>query len=168
VSNCWGSPSPPNSPVVFDQTVAYPAWLARYPEFCNVSYGQALGYFDEACLYCANSTLNPAFCTGNLPTLLNMLTAHIAKLYAAKDCQPAPEVVGMVNSATEGSVTVSLDMGDLTAGSPSQPWYMQTKYGASYWYATARFRTAQYFANPTIVPSAVYTGRRFGFGGGLT
>jgi hypothetical protein len=33
-------------------------------------------------------------------------------------------------------------MGDATAGSPSQAWFMQTKYGAEYWAATAQFRTA--------------------------
>jgi Protein of unknown function (DUF4054) len=157
-------------PVVFD----FDVWMARYPEFSGVSQAQALGYFAEAGLYCSNSTDNPAFCVGILPTLLNMLTAHIAYLYAPKGPngqsaqvgQPASPIVGHINQATEGSVNVSADVGDVNSGSPSQWWYMQSQYGASYWAATARYRTFQYAANPTIVPSAIYTGRRLGYGGG--
>lgn len=157
-----------NPPVVFD----YTAWTARYPEFAGVSPAQAQGYFAEAGLYCANSTLNPAFCVGILPTLLNMLTAHIAWLYAPRGPnnqpaavgQQASSIVGRIDTATEGSVNVHADMGEANAGSPSQAWYMQSAYGASYWFATSQFRTAKYFANPTFVPSVIYSGRR-GFGG---
>lgn len=153
-----------NPAVTFD----YAGWVARYPEFSALTQGQAQGYFDEAGIYCANDTCNPAFPYGILPTLLNMLTAHIAWLNAPRDAQgnvvsvgqPASPLVGRVNSASEGSVSVSTDMGDANAGSPSQAWYMQTRYGAAYWAATAQFRNAQYLANPTCVPTAIFTGRR--------
>lgn len=149
-------------PVVFD----YNAWVSRYPEFANVTSDQAQGYFDEAALYCDNSVTNPALSI--LPTLLNMLTAHIAWLYAPRDASGNPSstgtanqnVVGRVASAAEGSVSVMLQ-NDYEPGTPQ--WFQQTRYGASYWAATASYRTAQYIANPTCVPSAVYPfmGRRW-------
>jgi hypothetical protein len=93
-----------------------------------------------------------------------MLTAHIAWLNAPRDADgnpastgsPASPIVGRINSASEGSVSVQADIGDATAGSPSQPWYMQTRYGAAYWAATAQYRTARYVANPVFVPGPGY------------
>jgi hypothetical protein len=151
-------------PIVFNLQT----FLARYPEFSGLSDAQLQAYFEEAQLYCGNNTQNPAFCDGTLGTLLNMLTAHIAWLNAPRDAsgtpaqtgQPASPIVGRIANASEGSVSVAADMGDATAGGPSQAWYMQTKYGAAYWYATAGYRTARYAARPTFVPSGIYTGRR--------
>lgn len=144
------------------------AFTARYPEFGALSTPQLQAYFNETNVYCANDTCNPSFGVGVLPTLLNMLTAHIAWLNAPRDANgipaqtgaPASPLVGRISDATEGSVSVSTDMGDADAGSPSQAWYMQTQYGVAYWYASAPYRTARYLANPTFVPSAIFTGRR--------
>lgn len=143
---CWPAPA-----VVFD----YAAWQARYPEFLDVSEGYAQLCFNEATLYCAN-VLKIVCVPATLSALLNMLTAHIVKLYAPQvngqpdtedpAAAPNPGAVGRVASATQGSVTVSLEM-------PNQPqaaaWYQQTQYGSSFWAATAIFRTARYVpANP--------------------
>ena len=149
-------------PVVFN----YAVWTARYPEFANVSEPLAQSYFDEAGLYFANtggwlSSLPTA------PTLLNMLTAHIAWLYAPRDASgnpastgaPAAELVGRISSATEGSVSVVTEF--QSEGGPSQAWFLQTKYGASFWQATAQFRTARYVAQPTIVANGVYPSRGY-------
>jgi hypothetical protein len=152
-----------NPPVTFDQTT----FLAEYPEFTGMSLAQQQRYFNMANFYCWNDTQNPVFCLGLLPDLLYMMTAHLAWLFAPKDTNglptttgtPTAALVGRISEATEGSVNVSLDIGDATAGSPSQPWYMQTQYGAAFWAATAQFRTARYFANPTVVPTAYFTGR---------
>lgn len=136
-------------------TFDYPSWVARYPEFVNVSEGYATLCFNEATLYCAN-VLRIVCVPATLSALLNMLTSHIVRLYAPQvngqsddidsGSSPNPGTVGRIDSATEGSVTVSLDM-------PNQPqaaaWYMQTQYGASFWAATAVYRTARYVpANP--------------------
>jgi hypothetical protein len=138
----------------------FAAWQTRYPEFCCVTQPLAQAYFDEASLYCWNDIENPAARFGILPTLLNMLTAHIAALYTTQGpTQDANTLVGRIDSATEGSVSVHADMGDANVGSPSQAWYMQTKYGASYWAASAPYRTARYSARPTIVAGPVFTGR---------
>lgn len=149
-------------------TFDYAAWVVRYPEFAAVSQPLAQAYFDEANLYCENTACNPANGAGILGTLLNMLTAHIAWLNAPRgpDGQPAstgqaaPAIVGRINSATEGSVSVQAAW--TGSGSPSEDWYIQTKYGAAYWAATAQFRTARYLARPTIVGSPLYPYRRNG------
>lgn len=140
-------------------TFDYAVWVARYPEFAAVSELQALGYFQEAGLYCANEACNPAFTV--LPTLLNMLTAHIAWLNAPRDAagnpasagQPASSLVGRINSASEGSVSVQTE-NQYDPGTPQ--WYQQTKYGSAYWAATAQFRTARYSARPTVVVGGIF------------
>lgn len=139
-------------------TFDYPTWVGQFPEFGGCSPMQGQGWFDRASLLYAN-----AGWTGALPqaaTLLYLLTSHIGWLNAPRDGsgnptlqgQPAPPLVGRISNASEGSVSVQTDMGEATAGSPSQPWYMQTKYGAEYWAATAQFRTAHYAARPTPQP----------------
>lgn len=153
-------------------TFNYDAWIAMFPEMSGISSAMAGGYFIRANSFCANSIENPFFCAdptgGLLQNLLYLLTAHLAWLNAPRDANGNPSStggadtippVGRVQSAGEGSVNVSLDMGDANAGSPSQAWYMQTRYGSEYWYATAGIRTARYSARPTFVPSAIYTGR---------
>lgn len=142
-------------------TFNYAAWIARYPEFTTVGAPTAQAYFNEAGLYCANDICNPAFPSGNLLTLLNMLTAHIAAINSGANGQAPSPFVGPINTAAEGSVSVGADLGDVTAGSPSQPWYMSTKYGAAYWAATAQFRTAVPVLRPTIVAGPVYPGLPF-------
>jgi len=155
----------PPAPIEFN----YDTWVARYPEFVGVPEDLAQLYFDEASLYFANCGWTAALVQA--PTLLNMLTAHICQLNAPLGGQPSPQRVGRVASAGQGSVNVSLDMGGATEGSPSQPWYMQTKYGAAYWAATAPFRTARYSARPTRVGlgypyGSGFVGRGWGGWGG--
>lgn len=126
-------------------TFSYATWVARYPEFAaSVTAGQAQGYFDEACIYldntaCARVPIPPR------ATILNMLTAHIAQLYAILNGQPSPQTVGRISNATQGSVSVGLDMGTTTT---AQAWFLQTKYGASAWQALAAYRTARFYAAP--------------------
>ena len=151
-------------PIVFDQS----GFVARYPEFGALSSAQLLSYFNEAGLYCANDTCNPAFNVGVLPTLLNMVTAHIAWLNAPRDGSgvpaqvgaPASPIVGRIANATEGSVSLATQ-NDYPPGSAQ--WWQQTKYGAAYWQASASFRTMRYAANPTRVFSGIYTGRPWGW-----
>ena len=152
-------------------TFVYSAWVARYPEFSAIGQTLAQAYFDEAGSYCANDVSNPAFCVtvyaGQTPLpllarLLYMLTAHIAWLSAPRDAngnpaatgQPASPLVGRISSAAEGSVNVGVELAG--SGSPSEAFFTQTKYGFAYWQATAQFRTFQYAAQPTRVPSAIF------------
>lgn len=160
------------TPVV---TFNFQTFVAIFPEFANVNQTAAASWFNRASFLCGNEACNPANRQpGMLQDLLYLLTAHIGWLNAPRDAsgnpaatgQPASPIVGRINTASEGSVSVGADMGDATAGSPSQPWYEQTKYGAEYWAATAFVRTARYSAMPTIIPGPVYPGG-IGFVGGF-
>jgi hypothetical protein len=139
----------------------YAIWIARYPEFANVSPDLAAAYFDEAGLYWTNRGWQASLSIA--PTLLNMLTAHIAWLYAPRDGgqgnpsstgQGASQLVGRISSAVEGSVNVSTEL--TASGSPSEAFFSQTKYGLSFWQATAQFRTARNAARPTIVANGMF------------
>lgn len=124
--------------VVFD----YSTWRLRYPELAaSVNDALAALYFAEATLYLNNT---PTSLVCDLPQramCLNMLTAHIAALNSAA----SSPIVGRIASASEGSVSVSTE-NSYPPGTVQ--WYQQTKYGAAYWAATARFRTMRYIPSP--------------------
>lgn len=151
----------PNPPVTF----SYATWIGLYGEFAACTEQQGQGWFTRATFLCGNQASNPTACVpGMLESLLYLLTSHIAWLNAPRDANgnpaatgaPASPLVGRIDQATEGSVSVHADMGDVNAGGPSQAWYMQTKYGAEYWAATAGVRTGHYVALPTVVPGPAY------------
>lgn len=119
----------------------YTKWVARYPEFASVSQPTAQAYFDEGTIYHANDGSGPVLTAAVQSTLLNMVTAHIAARYAARNGQQPSDLVGRVSDATEGTVSVSADMGDQPG---SAAWWQQTKYGADYWAATTQFRNFRY------------------------
>lgn len=157
---------PPNPPVTF----VYADWVASYPEMRFVSPAAGQAYFDRAELYCENTRFSQVWrvdYTGALLTkLLYLLTSHIAFLSSPRDAngfisstgtQAPPGIVGRINSATEGSVSVGSDWQG--SGSPSEAFFLQTPYGAQFWQATAQFRLGRFFPNPASVP--IYGG----FGG---
>lgn len=155
-------------PIVFD----YAAWVQAFPVFANVNEAQAQIYFNFATLYFANCGWTASL--PQAPSLLNLLTAHIAWLWAPRDANgnpsssgtfPAPSIVGRIASATEGSVTVQAEY-DGNAGSPSAQWYNQTVYGAAYWAATVQFRSARYVRTPFPPPQAATLAGIPGFFGG--
>jgi len=126
---------------------SYDAWVARYPEFANVTQPTAQQYFAEASVYHRNDGGGPV----NDPTvqsvLLNMMTAHIAARYSAPagSAQPSGGLVGRLTGATEGSVSASTQ-NDYPPGTVQ--WFQQTKYGSDYWLATAPYRTMRYLPRP--------------------
>lgn len=152
-------------------TFDYAAWIVRFPEFVGVNQALAQAYFDDAGFICWNDASNPMMATdGFLLRALNYLTAHIAWLNAPRDASGAivstgggaPSIVGRISSASEGSVSVSTEWKG--SGSPSEDWFLQTKYGTTYWLMTAGFRTMRYAAQPTIVAGPIVPyriGRRY-------
>lgn len=155
-------------PVIYD----FATWVTSFPEFAACSPSQGQAWFNRANLYCFNSLCNPAasagvtssMLTGILPDLLYLLTSHLAWLYAPRDgnCnpsatgQPAPNIVGRISSASEGSVSVSAEWNG--SGSPSEAFFITTRYGAEFWQATAQFRTAIYVPPVTVNPNSIYPG----------
>lgn len=151
-------------PVVYN----YTTFVTLFPEMAGLSTGQAQAYFLRAGLYFANSATNPALRNGidHMTLLMYLVTAHIAMLTAPKDANgnvsssgsAASPIVGRINSASEGSVSVGAELQG--SGSPSEAFFTQTQYGFEFWQATAQYRTMRYVANPTFVPSS----RIFPFG----
>lgn len=122
---------------------------ARYVEFASVDNGLLALYFTEATLYQANDGSGPVLDPGQQLLLLNMLTAHICALNAVIGGKASPKIVGRISNATEGSVSVQTEYADTVPG--SMAWAIQTKYGAAWWEATARYRTFRYRAPPRRV-----------------
>lgn len=123
--------------VVFDPA----AFKARYPEFSTLTDAMLQGYFDEATIYLDNTDRSRVTDVNVRRVLLWMLTAHVAALYGGVNGQAPSPLVGRTSSATEGSVSIQTDMGPMLW---SAAWFMQTKYGASFWQASAPFRTMRY------------------------
>ncbi len=139
-------------------TFNYQTWVARYPEFVAVGQPLADLYFAEAQLYLVNDGSGPVEDPNVQLALLNMLTAHIAALYGGANGQPASPLVGRINTATEGSVSVGADLPNLPG---TAAWFVQTKYGISFWQASAAFRTFRYRVGPRRVFDPLFQRRLF-------
>jgi hypothetical protein len=131
--------------VVFDPV----AFVALYPEFTGIDPSVLQANFALATLQLCN-TCGSAVKDGNArEMLLDLLTAHITLLAngtvdAFGNVTTAPGLVGRLSSATEGSVTAAAEAAGIV--SLNQEYFYQTKYGAQYYQATARYRTALYLA----------------------
>jgi hypothetical protein len=67
---------------------------------------------------------------------------------------PSP-LVGRLNHASEGSVSVGTDLGGIPG---TAQWWVQTKYGFAYYQATAEYRTMRYRPGPRRFFGPVYAG----------
>ena len=121
------------------------AFKAMYPEFATVSDAQLEGFFARAGLYLANDGTGPVQDIGRQGLLMGLLVAHMAKLYATVNGVAPSGLVGRISSASEGSVSVSVDASGLPGGAA---WFTQTPYGFDFWNATAVYRTARYVPGP--------------------
>ncbi len=124
----------------------YGAWVASYPEFSSVSQEAATNYFNTATVFHDNTGVGLVANPVIQASLLNMLTSHIAAMFSQPNgkSSPANTLVGRLSNVSEGSISATAEY-DAATG-PSQAWFIQTKYGAMYWVATAPFRTMRYRA----------------------
>jgi len=129
--------------VIFDPA----AFKSAYPQFAAVSDGQLTNYFNLATLYLSNEDCSVVQDIPKRTTLLWLLTAHIAFLSGALNPGGTPGLVGRVSSATEGSVSVSVDF----PSSPNGAWFQQTPWGAMFWQSTLSLRSFRYRARPTRI-----------------
>ncbi len=146
---------------VFD----YSKFSALFPELVNggVTEPVASSLFAVAGLLLDNTDCSPVQDTDARLTYLNYIVAHLASVagypMAAGAAGPTPSgVIGRISSATEGSVSVSSDYGQVSG---NQAYWLQSQYGALYWQLTAPFRTMQYRAVP---PRNFGPGRFYGYG----
>jgi hypothetical protein len=133
-----------------DAVFDYAAWALRYPELAgSVAETLAGAFWTEATLYLDPSAASVVGDVGQRGVILNMITAHIAKLNAPIGGQPASDLVGRISNASEGSVSVATALEvPGTAG-----WWAQTRYGLSAWQALASYRTARYIPGPRARPA---------------
>ncbi|MFT9364839.1 MAG: DUF4054 domain-containing protein [Gluconobacter sp.] len=124
-------------------TFDYSTWSALYPALASsTNQTQASDFFDQAGDILNNTPRSPVQNLGRRARLLNLLTAHIAQLNLPADAGGnGAGAVGRVASASEGSTSVSLDMGP---ASQSSAWFMQTQYGATFWQMTAYLRQMRF------------------------
>ncbi|MHC5174343.1 DUF4054 domain-containing protein [Serratia rhizosphaerae] len=146
--------------VVFDIA----AFRELYPEFatgCGTAPSDKLleALFNQAsALYLDNTDASVVQDLKEREQLLFMLVAHLCALRGfgtGGGGGQSSGLVGRITSASEGSVSVSVD----AAGSNDASWwYLQTPYGAAYWQATAPYRTMQYHpgASPSRYPGHYY------------
>lgn len=140
-------------------TFDYAVWVAMFPEFAACTPAQGQAWWNTAQLFFANDGTGPVQSPTDQQTYLNWLTAHVAWLRAPRDPAgnpaaagaPPPATVGRISNASEGSVSVAVEWP--ASGNPSEAWYVQTQYGATFWQLTAGFRTFRYSARPTPWPA---------------
>lgn len=142
----------------------YQAFLRSYPEMSALGEPRAQEYFDIATAIHANDGGGPISSASLQQSLLNMLTAHVAFLFAprgpdgnpAQTGQAAPAMVGRITSASQGSVSVSAEalQGFNTA---QASWLAQSRYGAMYWASTAQFRTFRFRSRPRFRGGSIVT-----------
>lgn len=117
---------------------------AQYPEFAALDDAVLLRMWDWANLYLCNHANSPVPNLARRKVLLYLLTAHCCALWYGQQpgnqqgggtTAPAGGGImsspGRISSASEGSVSVSLDY----PTTPGGEWFTQTQYGAAFWQA---------------------------------
>ena len=123
------------------------AFIVEYPEFASVSTARLQAMFNQAQAALLDNTGGSPVTDDNvLRELFNMLVAHLLTLFGAAPTSANSRPPGRLASAAEGTVSSSFEF-KLPEGSAIAPWYNQTQYGAMFWMATARYRSARYFAS---------------------
>lgn len=116
---------------------------ALFPEFDAVTDVQLQFLFDEATDFLSNDAYSAVSDLSKRERLLYLLMAHLAYgRYGDSKGNGASGFVGRISSASEGSVSVGSDLGDVGAGTA---WYTQSPYGLSFWQATKVYRMAHYY-----------------------
>lgn len=127
-------------------TFDYQEWALRYPEFNDtVDPELAALYFAEATIYHANDGSGPVTDAAQQKILLYMIVAHVAQLNKGSSIQSLSPLAGPITNASEGSVSVGAQLPQVPG---SQAWFILTRYGYNYWFATAAFRTMRYTIGP--------------------
>lgn len=119
-----------------------------YPEFSNVTDAILPFLFDQATDYLNNTDFSLVDDPIKRERLLYMLMAHIAYVrYGDNKGNGGSGMVGRISSASEGSVSVSSELGPIEF---RYAWYTQSPYGMSFWQATKVYRMATYY------PGSIY------------
>jgi hypothetical protein len=155
---------PPSTPIQTGVVVFVPAtFKTLFPEFATVGDAVLAFNFDLATLFLNNNCCSVVQSAPKRETLLNLLVAHITALRNGANGQAASGIVGRVSSASEGSVSVDADLGDVPF---SAAYFAQTQWGLMFWRATAPWRQMIYVAPPAVCAD-VEPGAGFGYPFGI-
>jgi hypothetical protein len=125
-------------------------FVACYPEFANATDTRLTDIFNLVQYTMIDNTDNSPVMDPNFRTqLIYMAMGHLLLIYGLAPAQRSDGTLdntppGRISSATEGTITTAFQM-EVTNANGSAAWWNQTKYGAMYWMATARFRSFRYF-----------------------
>jgi hypothetical protein len=138
------SPTPtPTGVVVFSPT----AFKAAFTSFATVADAALNLSFQLAQLQLNNTCKSRVCDVTERETLLNLLVAHITAMKDGENGNAPSGIVGQINQATQGSVSIGATVGEMVKG---QAYYMQTQWGALYWASTQKYRRAIYVPAPVV------------------
>jgi Protein of unknown function (DUF4054) len=129
---------------------------ALYPEFSGLDPTVQQNSFNDATFDLNNTCGSIVQDANQRMALLYTLTAHHLLLDrgtndGAGNVTPAQGIVGRIDTASEGSVSVSAQYNDEIT--MSEAYFIQTKYGAKFWQQTAQYRTMHYVGPPHSGPN---------------
>lgn len=124
-------------------TLDIPKFRAMFPELSNVPDAILPFLFDQSTDYLNNSDFSLVDDVTKRERLLYTLMAHLAYMkYGDANGNGGSGMVGRIASASEGSVSVSSDAGQVEF---RYMWYTQSPYGMDFWQATKVYRMANYY-----------------------
>jgi hypothetical protein len=139
-------PCPPSTPVTKGVVTFDPAeFKTLYPAFATVADAALELNFLAAEMFVNNTCCSRVVNAVLRERLLNLLVAHITQLLNGINGQPPSGLVGVVDQATEGSVSVGTTLGNIPF---TAVYFAQTQYGLMFWQLTAPFRTFVYIPAP--------------------
>lgn len=133
-----------------------PEFVASWPEFTGLTNAAMQNAFNLATFLLNNSCASLVQDANRRLVLLYLLTAHVAFLNSgtndgAGNVTTAPGIVGRIDTAAEGSVSVGASYSSEVG--QSEAFFIQTKYGAQFWQMTAQYRTMHYIGPPSFGPN---------------
>ena len=152
-------PCTPSTPVLGIVQFDVAEFLAVYPEFAGFATGSPpvspiLSNNFAVATQLLNNTCGSRVQDANVRQLfLYLLVAHLTFISNgtndnAGNVQPPLGIVGRINNASQGDVSVASEFATAAPTASGQAYYTQTKYGAQYWQLTARYRTFVYVPAP--------------------
>lgn len=127
----------------------YADWVAQYPQFSLIpQFVVENTFYDVAVAFFRNDGVGPVSTALTQTTGLYLMIAHMAQItYGPNTATPSGGLVGRISQATQGSVSVTSDF----PTTPTNAWFMQSQYGATFWQLTAAYRTMRYMPGPTRI-----------------
>lgn len=139
-------PCPPSSAITRGVVTFDPAaFKEAYPAFATVADEALEINFMAAEMLVNNTCCSRVQDANKRERLLNLLVAHITQLLNGINGQPPAGIVGVVTSATEGSVSVDTTLGPMPF---TAVYFAQTQFGLLFWQLTAPFRQFVYVPAP--------------------